>query len=196
MRERFHKTLLNDQSTDPLVETIDALSAKPRMWKERIETLSYEAATVEERIDDEFTALQDQWQEQSASQMAHQERLAELRTTLDTLQLESDELQLALDQTRNALARQSEEQQQLRKAAEHRMRTMAHKIPKLQQQISMYAMCTGIKWDYDNPTAWTGHVVSSFVSIQSYILSYIMIRVAFFWRIFVLVLNYSSYMYL
>ena len=156
MREQFNTNIQND----PLMETIDDLAAKPRKWQDRIEALSYEAAAVEEKIDDEYQTLQDKWQQQSACERAHQERLATLRGTLEGLQLESDALQAALDQTHNALARQSEDRQRLRKAAEERMRTIVHKIPKLQQQISMYAMCTGIKWDYDNPDAWTGHVVS------------------------------------
>eukprot|EP00977_Amphora_coffeiformis_P004750 scaffold1019_cov172-Amphora_coffeaeformis.AAC.3 len=156
-------------NNDPLMETIDALSAKPGVWQGRIEALPYEAANVEEKIDDEYQSLQAQWQQQSASQLAHQERLAELRSTLQALRGESDALQAALDDAREDMANQSERRQRLRQAAEDRLRTMAHKIPKLQQQISMYAMCTGIKWDYDNADAWAGHVnVPSKQTYQSF----------------------------
>ena len=144
---------------DPVVDCIQHLTDRPRNWQERIENLPYDAAAVEEKLDSHLARLEKQWKIKSEMDSARQEELNELRTKQQMLQGHADELEADLHDARNALVQSQKARQRAQEAQQQGLLEMARKIPRLQQQISMYAMCTGIKWDYDNEEAWTGNVV-------------------------------------
>ena len=153
MRSSFVK------KSEMTMKKIDNLLEQPRLLQERIENLPYEAAGMEEKLDAELSDLKQKWEIKSERESVRQERLRELRAEQESLQVYSDELDADLHDTRDAIASFTFRQRLSREVQTQKVREMSFKIPKLQQQISMYAMCTGIKWDYDNKEAWVGNVV-------------------------------------
>lgn len=148
-------------------ELSNSLLSKPRQLQERVENLPYDAANIKEKLDKEFEDLKAKWQLKVSKDSELRRNLIELQSEYESLTGHSEELDNKIHQIRDELARSKQEEQREREARENRLREMAAKIPKLQQQISMYAMCTGIKWDYDNKEAWSGHVVCAIVSCVS-----------------------------
>ena len=69
----------------------------------------------------------------------------DLQTQCDTLQAQIQEATLV---TQSYQAQIDEAEQTVEMARQER----SLKVPRLQQQISLYATMTGIKWDYDHPS--------------------------------------------
>jgi hypothetical protein len=160
--QQIRKTLPKDDSdSDPVIQQIRQLQQQPRLLQDRIENLPYEAAGMEEQLDAQLTELEEQWRIKSEQDKARMQRLQELQAEQEALKVQFDDLDAAVHDIQNDIAKQTSRQRQSQDEYTRKIRDMVHKIPKLQQQITMYAMCTGIKWEYDNKEAWVGHVVSN-----------------------------------
>ena len=120
-------------------------------------------------IDQEIVAATQQIQQESAATEALRETFNKLVDEEKVLAEETRNVQAECGKLRQEIAKFQEIIENSQQQAEWTRRYRKSQVPRLQQQISLYATMTGIKWDFDVQDRHPGVLVGEVVRNNSFV---------------------------
>jgi hypothetical protein len=144
-------------------------------WKSRFQAVQAEFDLSQKRqaLYDSASALQaslqSQIQEAREACAEESQDLYRLVESIRQLELEAQQLQTSVSESKTLQTQLLQQISTLRKEASQHLEELdevelerLQQVPKIKNQISLYAKTTGIKWDYDRETILAGEVVRTY----------------------------------
>lgn len=141
---------------DPLVVAIHKQLNRPMEFSTATEDASNQASDI-------LSKLQQQIVQAQADTQAESAQLDDLQVEIQDFQAKKDQMQLAIKKVVTTMEDLSSEMEEYRKEVEDgqealQVAQLQHhlQVPRLRHQISLFASCTGISWNFDDESCKEG----------------------------------------
>lgn len=157
------KATENDQErADDILDLLQKnLLDRDTTWGGMKDRLTKKSSTLQDKLQQKIDAVTSKCQQESQQLHKLQVNLTSLKAERDSLQLhDCNEVDQQLHELRDDIAKFQQQTDELEMQAEELLAEQQDIVPRLKHQISLYAACTGIKWDFDQDSVLAGQVVS------------------------------------
>jgi chromosome segregation ATPase len=159
LRERLQKEDNEDQVWSILQNCLTHESS----IKEAESVMLTESAATQKKLDDAVQEAAEQCKEESAALYQLQTALHKLNTERDSMLADLSATDQQTEELNQDIHRYQQEADEEMGAIDSVEENAKKSVPRLQYLISLYASCTGIKWDFDQERLLEGEVVRTYL---------------------------------
>ena len=149
------------ETKDDVIAEFEALANKSRDFRANMEEELQNADALCDKLFHKTQAAHKARRAESQATHALQLQVAQLKAARQTLMGQLQDEADAQHELKLEIARLQSEAERETEGAEQVQLEQQLQIPRLRHQLSLYAACTGIKWDYEQTNVLAGEMVSA-----------------------------------
>ena len=157
LREALQSTTTT--SDDPVLKELQETQQHEDMVKDNTKTMLQNATEIQNKLDHKVQEAVTACQQESEQVYQSKVQLTELQATRDAMMVELQDADNEIHALQDEIATYKEQAAEEIDTCALLEEEQKLKVPRLKHQISLYASCTGIKWDFDQERVLAGSVV-------------------------------------
>lgn len=157
---------VEDCCVDEVLLAIRDIAQQKQEFEKDFSSMEQDAARIQDAVNEKVEQAKTACQIGSEQAYQMQKAVTELRATRDAAVLELEETVQSTYDVQASISHQQQHAKQLLESSHDQAAMVKQKVARLQHQIALYARVTGIKWDFDEETLLSGHVVRSTVVLD------------------------------
>lgn len=148
-----------------LTQLQSAVNSRNSSWDDKKAGMVEESNILYSKLQEKIQAVTKACQKESEVLYQLKLSLTSLKAERDALAQDANDADQHLHQLKEDYARFQKKIQEISDQTDEVLQEQMETVPRLKHQISLYASCTGIKWDFDQENVLAGQVVSAILFV-------------------------------